>query len=56
MTIISRLKLGFLAVVLAIPVLPQQIVLAGEEQRAPPQARTAGTLGPQVMRDISSIQ
>lgn len=56
MTIISRLKLGFLAVVLAIPVLPQQIVLAGEEQRAPPQARTAGTLGPQVMRAISSIQ
>ena len=56
MTKTSKIKLGFLAVILAVPVLPQQIVLAGEEQRAPPQARTAGTLGPQVMRAISSIQ
>lgn len=35
---------------------PEAPVLAGEEQRAPPEARTAGTLGPQVMRAISEIQ
>ena len=35
---------------------PGSTVLAGEEQRAPPEARTAGTLGPQVMRAISEIQ
>ena len=35
---------------------PGSAVLAGEEQRAPPEARTAGTLGPQVMRAISEIQ
>ena len=35
---------------------PGATVLAGEEQRAPPEARTAGTLGPQVMRAISEIQ
>ncbi|MYI03075.1 MAG: hypothetical protein F4122_11405, partial [Gammaproteobacteria bacterium] len=35
---------------------PAAPVLAGEEQRAPPEARTAGTLGPQVMRAISEIQ
>lgn len=35
---------------------PGAAVLAGEEQRAPPEARTAGTLGPQVMRAISEIQ
>jgi len=35
---------------------PATPVLAGEEQRAPPEARTAGTLGPQVMRAISEIQ
>ena len=32
------------------------LVSAGEEQRAPPEARTSGTLGPQVMRAISEIQ
>lgn len=35
---------------------PGAPVLAGEEQRAPPEARTAGTLGPQVLRAISEIQ
>ena len=35
---------------------PGAAVLAGEERRAPPEARTAGTLGPQVMRAISEIQ
>ena len=35
---------------------PGDPVLAGEEQRAPPEARTAGTLGPQVLRAISEIQ
>jgi len=31
-------------------------VNAGEEQRAPPSARTSGTLGPAVLRAISGIQ
>ena len=35
---------------------PTYIALAGEEQRAPPVARTAGTLGTQVMRAITRIQ
>jgi tetratricopeptide (TPR) repeat protein len=50
------LKLGFLISVLAMPMWSAQIALAGEEQRAPPSARTAGTLGPRVMRAITSIQ
>ncbi len=55
MRIARILKLGFLIAALTVPAVPQ-LVLAGEEQRAPPQARTAGTLGPQVMRAISQIQ
>lgn len=35
---------------------PGPTVLAGDEPRPPPEARTAGTLGPQVMRAISEIQ
>ena len=36
---------------------PSNLVLAGEdEQRAPPQARTSGTLSQQVMRAITEIQ
>lgn len=35
---------------------PGSAVLAGDEPRPPPEARTAGTLGPQVMRAISEIQ
>ena len=49
-------KLTFLITVLAMPMWSAQIALAGEEQRAPPTARTSGTLGPQVMRAISRIQ
>lgn len=35
---------------------PGSAVLAGDEPRPPPEARSAGTLGPQVMRAISEIQ
>jgi len=35
---------------------PGAPALAGDEPRPPPEARTAGTLGPQVMRAISEIQ
>ena len=52
----NRLCLSFLVGILTIPALHAPIVNAGEEQRAPPEARTAGTLGPQVMRAISEIQ
>jgi lipopolysaccharide biosynthesis regulator YciM len=55
MRFISKLTLGFLIGLLSIPMLPATI-LAGEEQRAPPEARSAGTLSDQVMRAISSIQ
>ena len=54
MRLISKLKLGFLIGLLSIPTLPAT-VLAGEEQRAPPEARSAGTLSDQVMRAISEI-
>lgn len=56
MTFRNKLKLGFLISVLSVPMLPAQLALAGEEQRAPPEARSAGTLGQQVLRAISSIQ
>lgn len=56
MKLFNKLKLGFLVVVLSTALLPTQVVLAGEEQRAPPEARTSGTLTPAVMRAISSIQ
>jgi tetratricopeptide (TPR) repeat protein len=36
--------------------LPISYVTAGEEQRAPPAARTSGTLGPAVIRAITEIQ
>ena len=52
----SGLKLGILIAVLSLPLLQSPLVNAGEEQRAPPQARTSGTLGPAVMRAISQIQ
>ena len=51
----NKLCLSFLIGILIAPILPE-LVLAGEEQRAPPEARTAGTLGPAVMRAISQIQ
>ncbi len=50
--IVPALLTGF-ALLLCRPGAP---ALAGEEARPPPQARTAGTLGPQVMRAISEIQ
>lgn len=56
MTFRNKLKLGFLISLLSVPMLPAQLALAGEEQRAPPEARSAGTLGQQVLRAISSIQ
>ena len=56
MTMRNHLKLGFLIAALAVPMLPAQLVMAGEEQRAPPVARTSGTLGAQVMRAITRIQ
>ncbi|MDP6536265.1 MAG: hypothetical protein QGG02_08085 [Gammaproteobacteria bacterium] len=56
MTMRNHLKLGFLIAALVVSVLPAQLVIAGEEQRAPPQARTSGTLGQQVMRSVSRIQ
>lgn len=53
----DMLKTGLLAAVLALASFaPAGPASAGEEQRAPPQARTAGTLGPQVMRAIAEIQ
>ena len=54
--VINKLSLSFLVAVLATPLLVTQPVLAGEEQRAPPEARTAGTLSEQVMRAVSEIQ
>ena len=56
MRLLNQLKLGFLVAVLGVALLPLQYVIAGEEQRAPPEARTSGTLGPAVMRAISEIQ
>jgi len=56
MRLLNKLRLGFLIVVLGTIMLPIQYVSAGEEQRAPPAARTSGTLGPAVLRAISEIQ
>ena len=56
MAIRINLKLGFLIAALAVPLLPSVPILAGEEQRAPPEARTSGTLGTQVMRAVTEIQ
>lgn len=56
MRLLNKLKLGFLVAVLSVALLPLQFVQAGEEQRAPPEARTSGTLSPAVMRAIGDIQ
>ena len=56
MTSKNKLCLSFLVGILAFPLLLGPLAIAGEEQRAPPEARTAGTLGPAVMRAISEIQ
>ena len=56
MRICHQFKLGALIAVLAVPLWPAAIVQAADEQRAPPEARTAGTLGTQVQRSIMRIQ
>ena len=59
MNVVSRLKLSFLFSVLALLVLPTQLVQAADNddgQRAPPEARTAGTLSEPIMRAINEIQ
>ena len=56
MRIKTIFKLGFLVTVLAMPLWSAQMALGADEQRAPPTARTSGTLGPQVIRAISRIQ
>lgn len=56
MRISNVLKLVFLIAALSVSMLSAQFVLAGEERRAPPRARTSGTLGTQVMRAITQIQ
>jgi len=55
MTMRSHLKLGFLIAALAVPMLPAQLVIAGEEQCAPPEARASDTLGQQVMRSVAQF-
>ena len=53
---INKLKLGFLSLLLLLsPVLSSTIANAADEPRAPPKARSAGTLGDQVMRSISRV-
>ena len=56
MTMRDHPKQGFLIVALAVPMLPAQLLIAGEELRAPPEACTSGTLGKQVMRSIALVQ
>jgi len=53
---INKLSLAFLIGLIASPIMPLQLVYAGEDQRAPPEARTAGTLSEQVMRVLSEVQ
>ena len=56
MRLLNKFKLGYLMAVLSVAMLPISYVTAGEEQRAPPAARTSGTLGPAVIRAITEIQ
>jgi len=56
MELVNKFKLGFLMAVLSMAMLPISYLNAGEEQRAPPSARTSGTLGPAVIRAITEIQ
>jgi len=55
MKAINKLSLSFLVGLLAMPLMAP-LTLAGEEQRAPPEARTAGTLSQQVMRVLTEVQ
>mgnify|MGYP001183933129 CR=1 FL=1 len=52
----SGLKFTIFIAAFFVPLLQSPFVSAGEEQRAPPEARTSGTLGPAVMRAITQIQ
>jgi tetratricopeptide (TPR) repeat protein len=57
-TVLKKLKLGFLVSLLVLP-FSGQIALAQDDddgQRAPPEARTSGTLSQQVMRAVTEIQ
>ncbi|MEX2468286.1 MAG: hypothetical protein WD396_00885 [Pseudohongiellaceae bacterium] len=57
MTAAKRIKIALLAALLAAPLLPVGVYAQDDDgQRAPPEARTSGTLSDQVMRAISSIQ
>ena len=57
MRLINKFKLGSLLAAFLVVLLPVQLVFAADdEQRAPPAARTAGTLSDAVMRAIGSIQ
>ena len=56
MRLLNKFRLGYLMAVLSVAMLPISYVTAGEEQRAPPAARTSGTLGPAVIRAITEIQ
>ncbi len=57
MRLTNKFKLGSLLAAFIVVLLPVQLVFAADdEQRAPPSARTAGTLGDAVIRAISSIQ
>lgn len=55
MSVFKKLKLIALLTALIMPLWAPQIAIAGEE-RAPPVARTSGTLTPVVMRAIVKIQ
>lgn len=55
--VMNKLSLTFLVALLVMPFTSSQIALAqDDDQRAPPEARTAGTLSQQVMRAVSEIQ
>ena len=57
MRLTNKFKLGSLLAAFIVVLLPVQLVFAADdEQRAPPSARTAGTLSDAVMRAIGSIQ
>lgn len=55
-TVVNKLKLAFLVSLLALPFVPGQVLGQDDEQRAPPEARTSGTLSQQVMRAVTEIQ
>ena len=57
MLLLNRFTRPLLALLVSLPLVSAQLFAAEDEgQRKPPEARTSGTLGPQVMRAISEIQ